>query len=102
MDGHQIAKNTLLVLGGTGKLGAMLGAKNFNYDQKGKLTFQFKLCQKANMVSFELDCWDLYKITFYRFSPRKCELKEVKVFEGLYVEQIRNVFTDFTGLDLSL
>ncbi|MEN3781462.1 hypothetical protein [Priestia megaterium] len=102
MDGHQIAKNTLLVLGGTGKLGAMLGAKNFNYDPKGKLTFQFKLCQKANMVSFEVNSLDLYVITFYRFSPRKCELKEVKVFEGLYVDQIRSVFTEFTGLDLSL
>jgi hypothetical protein len=102
MEAKMIAETTLQQLGGAGRLTAMIGAKHFGYDKNGTLTFQFKMCKKANGVRIELNGKDLYDVTFTKFNARTYEVKEVHKFEDVYADQLKEVFESFTGLYLSL
>lgn len=97
-----IANTTLEQLGGANKLKAMVGATNFSYDSKGTLTFSFKSCRKANIVSISLSPMDLYDIEFSKMNTRSYECKTVKTFEGVYAENLKSVIEEFTGLYLSI
>lgn len=101
MSGKEIAQTTLYALGGTSRLNIMIGAKNFTCDNEtGCLTFHFKMCRKANIVSFEVTSLDEYKITFYQ--SKKFDVVKVKEIDGVYIEQLKEIFEDFTGLYLTL
>lgn len=102
MEGQEIAMNTVKILGGSGRLQVMIGANSFVYDKDGRLWFQFKMCKKTNRVCFEVTPLDFYKITFYKFRPQLMELDKVEEIDGLYFDQIREVFEKYTGLYLSL
>lgn len=99
---NQIAETTLQQLGGSGKLSAMIGAKNFTHDKNGALQFHFKMCKKANIVKIELNGMDLYNITFYKYNSRTFDCKEVKTLTDTYAEDLKSHIEEFTGLYISL
>lgn len=98
----QIADTILLQLGGTNKLGAMIGASQFSYDDNGNVTFWFKGCRKANIIKVSLNGSDLYNIEFFKFNSRSYECKSVKTFTDVYNSDLQSVIEAYTGLYLSL
>lgn len=83
-------------------LKAIIGATNFTCDSFGKITFHFKLCKKANIVSIELNDRDLYTLTFFRYNKTTYEVKEVKTILDVYGSDLPDIFRSFTGLDTHL
>lgn len=104
---HETASTTCVQLaGGYGALKRMVGAENFTYDDNGALTFKFKMCIRANYCRIELDPSDTYTMTFIRIRKKRnsweYERKEVERIQGIYNDQLKEVFQDFTGLALSI
>lgn len=94
-----IVANTILQqLGGSGRISAMLGTKNFVGDENS-LMFDFKMCKKAKKVRITLNSMDTYDIEFYKI--RKFEHTVTGDFKGVYCDELKNVFEEFTGLYLS-
>lgn len=89
-------------LGGLGKLSAMVGAHTFTYRPEGEFNFHFKMCRKANIVRVKLTEDDLYKVTFFRYSKRTYGVAQTKEYDGLFAEDLKRVFEEYTGLLLSL
>ena len=100
MENTSISNEILKQLGGN-KFITMTGAKNLVSDSKG-LGFRIgKNKSKANYVKIEYDKGkDLYNVIFG--SIKNVDYTELKVFKGISVEQLRKVFTDYTGLYTSL
>lgn len=86
---------------GIGRLVAMIGAKDF---VKGSdhVQFGFKSCRQANKCSIILNADDTYTVRFHKFNRRSLECKQVIEFEGVYCDQLKEIFESFTGLYLSL
>lgn len=101
-NGKEIAETTIMYLGGTGKLKAMIGATSFSYDEQGTLTFMFKMFAKANLIRLVLDSSDTYTMKFEKYNRRTGKIASHKEFEGLYFDQLKEVFERETGLYLSL
>lgn len=96
------AQNIAKWLGGFDKVRAMVGGANFVQDANG-LSFEFKGYRKANKVRIAYDtAADLYDMTFYKWNPRKLEVKKVAEYRGLFGGDLRRVFEEETGLYLSL
>jgi hypothetical protein len=94
----QVANTILAQLGGN-KFLAMTGAKNL---VGGDDTLRFKIpaSNGINHVSITLDCNDTYRVTFGNF--RKLELRIVHTVGNVYADQLRELFTNQTGLETSL
>ncbi len=87
-------------LGGTGRLSAMIGAKHFFSDDDGNtLVFKFKGSKVANYVRITLTPADTYTVDFKKI--RGVEAKDVKVFEDVYADMLRDIFESTTGLYLT-
>lgn len=99
---EQIAYTILQQMGGDGRLHAMVGATVLAFEKDGSLTFRFKSCRKANFVKITLNGLDLYDMTFMKIHSKTYEVKEVKTFENLYSDNLKETFEAFTGLYLSL
>lgn len=86
------------------RLSAMTGAKNFVYDNnKNALYFDFKLCKKANKCTLQYnEGMDLYTMTFNKYNSRTADFKEIKKYEGLFCDDLKRIFEEFTGLYISL
>lgn len=95
-----IAQTTASYLGGTGRLKAMTGAKNFSFGSNGEFSFRFQMCKEANHVEFKVNGLDLYDVKFLKI--RGTTVKEVKIFNNLYADQLKETFEQFTGLYLTL
>jgi len=100
--GKDIASETLKALGGTGRLSAMIGAKDFVYSKDGAVRFRFKMCKNVNMALVSLNGLDLYDLKFMRVNTRKFTCDDVDVFENIYVEDLKRTFEAYTGLYLTL
>jgi len=88
-----IARTILEQLGG-GRFVAMTGARAFVSTGKG---LRFRLpCRKANVVEITLTPSDEYDMRFWLLRGDK--VKEVKRFEGVYFDQLQDLFTEATGL----
>ncbi len=90
---------------GGGKFVAMTGASSFvamGTPELNALQFSFHGFHKANKCKITLTPMDLYDMAFYKFSPSKFTCPEVKIFEGIYFDQLQTIFTDFTGLDTKI
>lgn len=100
----EIADTILEQLGGN-KFRVMTGAKNFSYSSQGKPHLQFQIgrnASKANMVVIEYEAGhDWYTVKFLKFSM-KTGLQELKKVEGVYFDDLRPLFTKYTGLYTSL
>lgn len=94
----QIANTIIEQMGGAARLKLMIGAKTFTALDCG-LGFFFGACRKANHVDIVLDPSDTYTMKFC-LAGRK--IRAVKEFEGLYFDQLQEVFSEYTGLILEV
>ena len=98
--GKEIAKTILQQLGGN-KFIAMTGAKNLGFTDKG---IQMKIGRNAKGVThviIDLDRGkDLYNIEFVKI--RGMKRTTVKKLKGIYADQLKKLFTKYTGLRVSL
>jgi hypothetical protein len=99
-----IAATILEQLGG-GRFQVMTGAKDLTFGEvEGKPFLQFRIGRngsKANIIVVELDAGrDLYNMKFLQL--RKMELKELESYNGIFFDQLQELFTEYTGLYTSL
>jgi hypothetical protein len=96
-----VAKEILRQMGGN-RFIAMTGAKQFVYSQD---SLQFAIGRNqsgANKIRVTLTPEDLYKVEFFKYSPSTFEIKTVRVVDGVYNDNLTEVFTRYTGLDTRL
>lgn len=91
-----IATTIFQQIGGN-KFRIMTGATAFvsgtNY-----LSFRFKMCKFTNMLKIILMDDDTYRMEFYKYNQRKYEAVMVKEYNGIYCDQLQDIFTSVTGL----
>lgn len=97
-----VAQTILAQLGG-GKFIAMTGAKNF-IGGTDFLGFTIpKNMSPANRVTISYSPGrDLYRMSFIKASRYGLDSKEVQRFEDVYADQLRDLFTQVTGMETSL
>jgi hypothetical protein len=92
------------------KFKAMTGAKHFSHENQGQ-TLNFRLPGKPgfvrngiNTVNITLNSMDTYDMTFRRITIRKGIFKNkvIDTREGIYNDQLQEVFTRVTGLNTRL
>ena len=112
-EGQVPADIILQQLGGSGRLKAMIGAKDFMSDNGGKtLRFKFpnRSKSKPNMIKITLTSMDLYDVEFGRVGQKKDKLSgykeltydKLKIVKGVYSDQLKGLVEKETGLRLSL
>jgi hypothetical protein len=95
------AAETLKQMGGTGRLTAMTGANNFAFCDKGAYVgFKFKMCKLFNYIQIKLNSMDTYDVTFMKIWG--CDIKKTEEINGVYADQLVELFETKTGLYLSL
>jgi hypothetical protein len=92
-----VAQTIIDQMGGTNRLIAMIGAKYF-VSGDNTVMFAFSGCRKASKVRIKLNSMDLYDITFFKKS--KLDFVAVQTFEGIYNDQLKKTFENYTGLYL--
>ena len=93
------AANTILAQLGGNRFIAMTGAKYFTCDDKS-LSFQFPNRSSTNCCRITLNSMDTYDMDFKRVYGIK--VTPVKTYEGIYDTMLQDIFTEQTGLCLSL
>jgi len=104
-----ITETILVQLGGK-RFIAMTGSKNFFYSNNGR-TLSMTLVRnrsKANHLKITLNAMDTYdmefiKVTMPKLNTKTFEYKEgktttVEKFDGIYCDQLQEIFTRVTGL----
>ena len=98
----QVPQIILQQLGG-GKFIAMTGAKDFI---GGSEFLGFKIPKNmsaANRVTIKyFPAKDLYEIDFIKSSRNGLDTKIIKTYDNVYADQLREIFTSFTGMETSL
>jgi hypothetical protein len=96
MTNLKVAETILEQLGGN-KFALMTGAKNFS---GGEDYLSFGLSRNPSKVSHVIIKYDhandLYGMKF--LNVRGIDIKEVRVIEGLYFDQLQDLFSEVTGL----
>ena len=95
----EIANTILEQLGGN-RFIAMTGSRVNGFSKE---SLNFKLIRnksKANFLNIKLNSLDLYDVKFNKFF--KHDLKLVKEFNNVYAEDLKELFTKETGLNVSL
>ena len=99
-----VAQTILQQLGGSGRLKAMIGAKHFMSIDKGMgLSFQFPNQNRSqpNAVNIRYNAGtDEYNVEFGRAS--NSGYKVLKKVDGVQASELKRLFTQTTGLHLSL
>lgn len=100
---ENVAGTILKQMGGYGRLKAMIGATHF-IDHGKSLSFQFpnRKRSKGNLVKVTLRSDDTYDMEFSAISGGGTKVKKVKTYSGIYFDQLQPLFTEWTGLYLSL
>jgi hypothetical protein len=94
-----IAQTILTQLGGN-RFAAMVGARDFVYGERS-LMFRIGFNKsKANKVRITLDANDTYSVEWFKL--RSIDCASVETMNNVYADQLRSVFTRFTGLATSL
>ena len=102
---QEVAKVILSQFGG-GRFSVMTGAKSFlSGDDEGNPFLSFRLpgnfaCQGINYVKVKLMPSDTYDVTFGKV--RGTGFRVIAAETGIYAEDLRQVFTQATGLTTSL
>lgn len=96
-EGGEVAQIIYRQLGGS-RFAMMTGARNFVQSSKDKwLSFRIgRNKSKANFVKIQLNSMDTYDMTFGRIHGY--EYRDLKTFNGLYGDQLEEIFQDYTGL----
>ncbi len=99
VEGTEVADTIAKQMGGLGKLRMMIGAKNITAGDNS-LSFQFPNPQrsKGNGCRITLRPDDTYDMEFFSGSAAKV----VKKIEGVYADQLMDLFEKQTGLYLTL
>jgi len=102
---RDVANIIIQQMGGTGRLNAMIGAKNFvfHHDLEGGVSFKFmksSLKGAPNYIKITLNGKDLYNLEFGYI--RGSKYKVVKKIDDVFAEDLRPIFKRQTGLDLHL
>ena len=102
---QQIANTTLAQMGGRSFLALTGGSASFDAD--GTLTVRLKngsARKGINYVTITLDANDTYSMTFGRVWIRKGNIgqRQVAKHDGLYCDNIQDVFEAETGLYVTL
>jgi hypothetical protein len=95
------APEVIKQLGGN-KFIAMTGAKNFTKDDESKF-IMFKVPRAKNGITnvmITLTGNDLYNIDFFKIKGNN--VKQLPTVKGVYSNELRDVFTQYTGLKTSL
>jgi len=98
---QEIATTIKSQIGGK-MFGVMTGAKNFTSIESGlqfSLPSRFAL-QGINKITITLNGLDLYDVTFYK--QLGVNIKEIKSIDNVYFDQLQEVFTRVTGLNIRL
>jgi len=97
----EVANTILAQMGGTGRLSAMLGASSF-FGTEDTASFRFKARarNKSNMVKVRLDPSDTYTVEFWTVRGGKATKRSAH--SDIYADGLKTLFTDETGLYLSL
>lgn len=95
--------NTILQQLGGNKFIAMTGAKGLA-GGSNSLQFHFpKGANKANICRITLQTSDTYMVEFWNYSARTLTTKNIGApVRDIYADQLRDVFTQHTGLATSL
>ena len=100
-----VATIILQQLGGN-KFNAMTGAKNHFADGNA---LQFKLPSnfakdKINFVKIRLMPDDTYQMEFSNITMKRYvpTVKQIKIIDNVYCDQLQTIFTEVTGLDTHL
>lgn len=101
------AETILQQLGGQ-RFIAFTGSHDFISDGDALTMSLARNQSKANQLEISLRRDDTYDMRFYKYSPMRWNPKkftytdpkitEVKTFEGVYCDQLQELFTDVTGL----
>lgn len=94
--GMEIANEILRQLGGPGRLGALINAKNFVGLENG---LRFKMMEGnggCNMAEIKLNARDLYDVRFLKV--RGLDAVEVAAVNDAYVDMLPGIFWDEAGL----
>ena len=100
MSKHEVMMNQL----GGSAMRAMTGAYNFMTDGDNVLWFMFKAgtVKTGNKCKLVLEADDTYTMEFYGWNKRTFDCKKVASFEGLFNWDLKRIFTQQTGLYVSL
>jgi hypothetical protein len=93
---------TILTQLGGNRFIAMTGAKNL-VGGDNDLTFSLpaRLARNGiNKIRVALDASDTYTVTAYRY--RALNLTQIEAVDGVYCDNLRDVFTSVTGLDCTM
>lgn len=106
-------KATIIInqLGGN-KFLAMTGSKNFLALENGVRMDLAKNESGANKLEITLDGLDLYNMRFFKFTPGRLNKKtfaytddkttEIQEYNGVFNNQLQELFTGVTGMDTHL
>jgi hypothetical protein len=98
MKDPQIAQIIGQQLGGLGRLKMFVGGHTF-VDHGNGLSFKFKGSKVANYMKVTLTPLDTYNVEIGKIWGQKYTVK--KELEGVYFDQLVNIFEDTTKLYLS-
>lgn len=111
MNNNIVAMEILKQLGGN-KFLAMTGAKNLTCDNNSLNMKLSKNMSKANYLKITLNSLDTYDIRFYNVTDGRMNMKtfesspiknkDIKVLNGVYCDQLQEIFTEVTGMYTSL
>ena len=98
---NRVAATILEQLGGR-KFLAMTGSKNLLDTGNGLRMNLAKNITSANRLQITLNAMDTYEVKFYRMTLNRKTL-EAKIttlaeYEGVYADQLQEIFTEVTGL----
>ncbi len=86
-------------MGGINRLRAMINLRDALATDDG-VRFRFSGCQKANVATVDLNLMDTYDVALWQIKGRKCEREGD--LQGIYADQLAEVFEGMTGLRLSI
>jgi hypothetical protein len=101
MQTNQIAQTILAQLGGH-KFIAMTGSRQFMAFKDGLRFNLFRNTSSANRCHITLRADDTYHVHFYKLNKKTFAIKNVTEHQGVYCDQLQDVFTTVTGLYTSL
>lgn len=89
---------------GGGRFVAMTGAKDFIADEN---TLIFKLRRGSakngiNIVRITLNSMDLYDVKFQKYNYKTYDITDIKEYNNIYADQLKEIFEETTGLYTSL
>lgn len=98
----EVATTILNQLGGQ-RFVAMVGAKDMGYSSNSISMKIMRNAKKVTHVTITYDhAKDLYNIKFSNWNARKFDFTTLKEIEGVYCDQLKEIFESNTGLYTSL